>query len=146
MDVGLSSRLEPGTPPPIKRLQALEKLVNAGVNVGVSLAPVIPGITDSPENLREVVRASAAHGARFLGASTLYLKEGTKEHFFSFLAQDFPRLARPYKQLYPGAFAPWSVKESINTRVADLTDAHGLRRRPEDMVSYARPQQLQLAF
>jgi len=146
MDVGLSSRLEPGTPPPIKRLQAVEKLVNAGVNVGVLLAPVIPGITDSSENLQEVVRASAAHGARFLGASTLYLKEGTKEHFLSFLAQDYPRLVQPYKELYPGAFAPWHVKESVNTRVAELTDAHGLRRRPEDMVSPARPQQLQLAF
>jgi len=146
MDKGLSSRLEPGTPPPIKRLQAVEKLVTAGVNVGVLLAPVIPGITDSPENLQEVVRASAAHGARFLGSSILYLKEGTKEHFLSFLDQDFPRLAQPYKRLYPGAFAPWSIKEDVNTRVAELTDAHGLSRRPKDMVSPARAQQLQLAF
>ena len=85
MDNTLRSSLEPGTPPPLKRLQAMERLVEAGVNAGVLLALIIPGITDSVASLTEVVRGAAEHGARFLGANALYLKEGTKEHFLGLL-------------------------------------------------------------
>ena len=66
LDHALSSRLEPGTPPPRKRLQAMERLVLAGVHAGVLLAPVVPGITDSLAGMTEVVRGAAEHGARFL--------------------------------------------------------------------------------
>ncbi|MFQ5933751.1 MAG: radical SAM protein, partial [Dehalococcoidia bacterium] len=68
LDNDLVRELEPGTPPPQKRLKALEHLVQAGVIAGVLLAPIVPGITDDPESLKGVVKAAAAHGARFLGA------------------------------------------------------------------------------
>ena len=146
LDDALRSRLEPGTPPPRKRLQAMERLVLVGVNAGVLLAPIIPGITDRMAGLREVVEAAAGHGAGFLGASTLYLKEGTKEHFLSFLEQDYPQLVETYRGLYPGAFAPWHVKRGIQARVAGLKRLYGLKERSEDPEVPERSRQLQLAL
>ena len=146
LDADLQSRLEPGTPPPLKRLQAMERLVSAGVNAGVLLAPIIPGITDGAANLTEVVRRAAEHGARFLGASTLYLKEGTKEHFLSFLERDYPRLVETYGSLYPGPFLPRPLKENIQRRVANLKCIHGLKDRYENPEVPQRTRQLELAI
>ena len=146
LDDDLWRRLEPGTPPPRQRLQAMERLVLAGVNAGVLVAPVIPGITDGIDNLTEVVRGAAAHGARFLGSSVLYLKEGTKEHFMSFLDNEYPRLAGPYRRLYPGAFAPWRLKDSLQRQIGELKNAYGLgERRPQAQLP-PRPKQLQLGI
>ena len=146
MNNALHRRLEPGTPPPLKRLQALERLVQAGVNAGVLLAPIIPGITDSDANLAEVVRDSAGHGARFLGANTLYLKEGTKEHFFDFLQRDYPWLVGTYSGLYPGAFAPWSLKERLQKRVARLKDIYEITEENTEVEAPCRTRQLQFAL
>ena len=149
LDDDMWRRLEPGTPPPRKRLQAMERLVLAGVNAGVLLAPVIPGITDGIDNLTEVVKGAAGHGARFLGSNVLYLKEGTKEHFLSFLDKEYPRLAQTYRHLYPGAFAPWHLKDSLQKRISGLKDIYGLKERwAEETETWLprRPQQLQLGI
>lgn len=146
LDENLWRRLEPGTSPPRKRLWAMEQLVRAGVNAGVLLAPVVPGITDTEENLREVVRAASEHGARFLGANTLYLKEGTKDHFMAFLKREYPRLVSPYRGLYAGAFAPKDVKDAVQERVRDLKRDYGLADRSWYPEAPDRPRQLQLAL
>ena len=124
----------------------MNTLVKAGVNAGVLLAPVIPGITDGDDALTEVVRTAADHGARFLGASTLYLKDGTKDHFFSFLEQEYPRLVDSYRRLYSGAFAPWRLKESLQSRVSELKRSYGLNGRYEEPEPPPRPRQLQLTL
>ena len=146
MNQELCRRLEPGTPPPRRRLEAMERLVQAGVNAGVLLAPIIPGITDGDGDLREVVREAAGHGARFLGSNALYLKEGTKEHFLSFLQQEYPTMARAYRNLYPGAFMPWDMKDTIQKRVANFKRIYGLKGRSEVPEVLDRPRQLQLAL
>ena len=126
VDVDLARQLEPGTPPPEKRLLAMERLVQAGVNAGVALAPVIPGITDGSENLTEVVREAVHRGARFLWASMLYLKPGTKEHFLDFLEREYPALPLEYRRLYPDAYSPKSVQQQMAHRVRHLKQTHGL--------------------
>ena len=146
LDEALWRQLEPGTPHPRQRLRVMNTLVKAGVNAGVLLAPVIPGITDGDDALTEVVRTAADHGARFLGASTLYLKDGTKDHFFSFLEQEYPRLVDSYRRLYSGAFAPWRLKESLQSRVSELKRAYGLNGRYEEPEPPPRPRQLQLTL
>src|SRR5580704_11933076 len=73
--------LEPGTAHPLQRLRAVRELNQAGVNAGVLMAPIIPGLTSQPAKLEKTIRAIADHGAAFMGANVLYLKEGTRVHF-----------------------------------------------------------------
>jgi DNA repair photolyase len=126
LDPDLWRRLEPGTPPPEQRLRALKRLASAGLRAGVLLAPVIPGITDSPENLEAVIEAAVDHGARFLGTQLLYLREGTRRHFMEYLQVNHPSLLDRYHKLYPGPYAPKLFQQRVHDRVADLKRDQGL--------------------
>ena len=138
-------RLEPGTPPPAKRLETMQRLVEAGVNAGVGLAPIVPGLTDSRPNLESVAAAAAAHGARFLWGGTLYLQPGTKEDFFKFLRRTYPNLTTRYRTLYPGAYAPRPVEEEIQARVQSVVAGAGLAPRRSRQPA-PRPRQTELAL
>ena len=91
---------EPHTPPPHQRLRALERLVGAGVKAGVAIAPLLPGLSDDPAKLADVVRAARDHGATFVWASLLYLKPGTREHFLDILGRSWPELTQRYAAIY----------------------------------------------
>jgi DNA repair photolyase len=95
-------RTEPGTAPPRQRLRALSRLVAAGLDVGVGMSPILPGISDSPESLAAVVRAARDAGATGIWANLLYLRHGTREHFLDNLARDWPELLPVYHRLYAG--------------------------------------------
>ena len=97
--------LEPGTAHPVQRLRAVRMLRDAGVNAGVLMAPVVPGLTTQPAKLEATIKAIADHGAAFMGANLMYLKGGTKDHFMGFLARAFPHLVAGYSRLYAGAYA-----------------------------------------
>ena len=126
MDADLARKLEPGTPPPAKRMAVMGRLVRSGIKAGVGIAPVVPGITDRAENLEAVARAAASHGARFLWASTLYLKPGTKEHFLEFVEREYSELAESYGALYPGAYAPSSLQLEVSSGVELLKVRYGM--------------------
>src|SRR5438132_12119703 len=110
IDEEVWARTEPGTPPPRKRLRVLKALVDAGIEAGVGMAPVLPGLSDSPGQLEATVAAAAQAGACFLWANIVYLKPGTKDHFMDFLAREYPQLLGRYRDLFPGAYAPASAK------------------------------------
>ena len=123
-------QLEPGTAPPRQRLRAVAALAAAGIQVGVLLAPSIPGVTTDRANLEAVVRGAAEHGAAFLGAGVLHLEPGVREHFAGFLAAEVPTLLPLYRRLYPGTRAPAGVAHSLDVTVADLRRRYGLVDRP----------------
>ena len=93
LDEDVWKRTEPSTAHPRQRLKALKTLVDAGVNARVGMAPILPGISDRPEQLREVVRAAREAGATGIWANLLYLRPGTREHFLAHLAEDWPEPA-----------------------------------------------------
>jgi DNA repair photolyase len=93
---------EPHTSPPIQRLRALRRLVDAGIRAGVGVAPILPGLSDKPELLADVVKAARDHGATHVWANVLYLRPGTREHFLDKLAAIWPELLPMYEQLYAG--------------------------------------------
>src|SRR5215831_4296757 len=72
---------EPGTAPPRQRLRALSTLVDAGIRSSVGMAPILPGLSDHPDQLRRVVEAARAAGACGIWANLLHLRPGTREHF-----------------------------------------------------------------
>ena len=130
LDEEVWRRTEPGTPPPRRRLEAVTKLVEAGVKAGVGMAPILPGISDAPEQLEAVVRAAREAGATNIWANTLYLKPGTREHFLAALARDWPEELDRYERLYrTHAYLPKSQTEPVRQLVADLRRRHGIRDR-----------------
>jgi DNA repair photolyase len=125
LDLDIWRRTEPGTPPPRQRLRALKTLVDAGVRAGVGMAPLLPGLSDKPELLREVVLAAREAGAAFLWANVLFLKPGTREHFLENLARDWPEMLDRYQQLYVRPFAPKAASEPIIERFARIRAEYG---------------------
>ena len=110
------------------------------------MAPILPGLSDRPEQLAEVVKAVRAAGATSVWANLLYLRPGTKEHFLEALARDWPEQLDRYEQLYArGAYLPHSESEPVRGRVRDLARKHGIRdRRRAKLVPPPEPVQLSL--
>jgi DNA repair photolyase len=121
---------EPGTAPPLRRLEAVGRLAAAGIETSVAMAPILPGISDRPEQLEEVVRAAREAGAQSIWANLVYLKPGTREHFLESLARDWPELVPRYERLYAGrAYLPAAETEPVRERVRRLADGHGIGQR-----------------
>jgi len=130
LDEQVWRRTEPGTPPPRRRLEALSRLVDAGIKAGVGMAPILPGISDSREQLEEVVRAAREAGATGIWANVLYLRPGTREHFLSALARDWPEELSRYGELYGSrAYLTKAQTEPVRSLVAELRRKHGIRDR-----------------
>src|SRR5215471_11695808 len=139
---------EPGTAPPRQRLEVVRRLAEAGIAVSVSLAPILPGLSDRREQLEEVVRAARAAGARSIWANLLYLKHGTREHFLAALARDWPELVERYEQLYDRrAYLQPSVSEPVRSSVRELASTYQPLIRPRTLRPRAVPEPpLQLAL
>jgi DNA repair photolyase len=148
LDLEIWRRTEPGTAPPRQRLRALTALVDAGVKAGVGMAPILPGLTDRPELLAEVVKAARAAGATGIWANLLYLQPGTKEHFLEALSRDWPEQLPHYEELYSrSAYPPRSEVDPIRLRVRELAREHGIRdRRTAPLAPPPEPEQLTLAM
>jgi DNA repair photolyase len=148
LDTEIWRRTEPGTPPPHQRLRALTTLVEAGIDAGVGMAPILPGLSDRPELLAEVVRAARAAGATGIWANLLYLKPGTREHFLSTLGRDWPELLPEYERRYASrAYLPAAETSPVRERVRELARAHGVRdRRRVRLTPPADAEQLSLAI
>jgi len=132
LDPEIWRRTEPGTPPPAQRLRAISRLVSAGIDAGVGMAPILPGLSDKPELMADVVRAARDAGATSIWTNVLYLRPGTREHFLDNLARDWPELVAHYEELYRGrAYLPKELVEPVRREVADLRNRFELRdRRP----------------
>ena len=105
---------EPGTAPPRSRLRAVETLAAAGIEVGVGVAPVLPGLSDEPAQLRQVVHAARAAGARSVWASVVNLRPGTREHFLAALEQDWPDEVARYEALFATrSYLPAAVANAV---------------------------------
>src|SRR5947207_4639527 len=121
LDHEIWRKTEIGTAPPRQRLRALRELVDAGLDVGVGMAPILPGLSDKPELLADVVRAARDAGATGVWANLLYLRPGTREHFLDRLARDWPELLPRYEQMYEaGAYLPKPATEPVRKTVRDL--------------------------
>ena len=147
LDEEIWRRTEPGTAPPPQRLRALRELVDAGIRVGVGMAPILPGLSDRPEQLRRVVAAAREAGASGIWANLLHLKPGTREHFLACLEHDWPELLPEYERLYRGGRAYLPARETAPVRelVRTLARRHGARdRRPEPLRPPKPPKQLSL--
>jgi DNA repair photolyase len=130
LDEEVWRRTEPGTAHPRQRLRALKALVDAGVKASVGMAPILPGISSKPTQLREVVRAAREAGACAIWTNLLFLRPGTREHFLAALAEDFPEQLPHYEQLYAGrAYLGKKEVQPVREQVAGLAKEFGIRDR-----------------
>ncbi len=118
---------EPGTPHPLRRVEAVARLNEAGVPCGVLVAPVLPGLSDGPEQLEAVVNACVEAGARSIAPLLLHLRPGVREHYLGWLAGGRPDLLEQHAQLYPRSYAPAKAQDELAELVRRLVARHGGR-------------------
>ncbi|CAM5335023.1 Rv2578c family radical SAM protein [Streptomyces pilosus] len=126
-DETLWRTVEPGTPAPERRLDVVRTLAGHGIGCGVLMAPVIPFLSDRPDQLRATVRAVAAAGATSVTPLVLHLRPGAREWFMSWLARHHPHLTGRYERLYAdGAYAPKWYQRQITRQVHELAEEYGI--------------------
>ncbi|HEV2323388.1 MAG TPA: radical SAM protein [Terracidiphilus sp.] len=129
LNTDLARILEPRAPRPDLRIGAVRTLSEAGLRVGISCSPVIPGITDSPKDLEALISAAAASGADYVFANPLFLKPCSAAIFLPFLEQNFPHLVENYRQRYQDrGFLPAAYGKRLSELVHRLREKYKLTR------------------
>jgi DNA repair photolyase len=127
----LARLLEPRAPRPDLRLAAVKQLHDAGLRVGVSASPLIPGITDRDGDLEEVAAAAKDAGAEWFFSGVLFLMPSSAKTFLPFVREKFPRLAKQYEEWYAHkGYAPEEYRKKMSERVARIKLKHGFHVRP----------------
>ncbi len=133
---------EPGTPHPRQRMEAVRKLNRAGVACGVLIGPVIPGLSDRPEQVEAVVDACVAAGATSVSAVALHLRPGVREHYLGWLAEARPDLVKLYEQRYGGrSNLPKADQQALSRLVSERVER--IRGRAAHPAAWRTPERVQ---
>ena len=137
IDRELARTIEPRAPTPEARLRAIARLRRAGIEVGVNVMPVLPGITDSPEMVEELVMAVRAADASYIGACALRLQSSARDRYLPFIAAEFPELAARYHAAYATSYqVSERYRTGLRDRFASVCAKHGVAfgrfNRPEE--------------
>jgi DNA repair photolyase len=122
------SKLEPGTAPPVQRLRAVRQLTDAGIEAGVLMMPLVPGITTARPMVERTLQTFAEYGARFVGTCVARLDPGVREHFFAFLEREYPSLVDGYTRLYERNYADNDYTREIKAMVSVLAERAGVEK------------------
>jgi DNA repair photolyase len=127
LDEAVAAATEPDAPPPRQRVDAVRRLVEAGVPCGVLVAPVLPGISDGDEQLEAVVRAVIEAGADGVHSLPLHLRPGVREVFMPWLEGYRPDLVGPYERRYdtPSGYLPSRDQRAHSERIATIVKRCG---------------------
>jgi DNA repair photolyase len=120
---------EPGTPHPKARMEAVRTLTDAGIPTGILMAPILPGLSDAPEQLRAVVEAAIEAGATHVSPILLHLRPGVREEFLPWLETEHPDLVERYLQMYRQPYGPNAIRAALGRQVSSLVAAAGGIRR-----------------
>jgi DNA repair photolyase len=127
LDPHLARILEPRAPRPDLRLKALRALNVSGIDAGVICAPVLPGITDKPHAMEELVAETARHGGKYIFANPLFLKPCSASVFLPFLEKEFPHLVDEYKKRFErNAFVSAAYRKRISDLMKKLRSKYGI--------------------
>jgi DNA repair photolyase len=131
---------EPHTPHPRKRIEAVAELARAGIPTGVLIAPLMPGINDSPEQVEKILELCGEAGARSIGSVGLHLRGEVRGIVFDWLRQYRPDLLPRYEELYrSGAYMKKDERERLAALArrgrGDMRGSGGMRSRAEQRVS-----------
>lgn len=126
-DRELARCLEPRAPTPEARLRGIARLRAQGIEVGVNAMPVLPGITDAPDMIEELVRAVKRADASYLSACALRLQASARDRYVPFIAREFPELAARYSRAYAASHQVGErYRDGLRARFATVCERHGL--------------------
>jgi DNA repair photolyase len=132
MRTRLARLLEPRAPRPDLRLEAVRKLRDAGISVGVNAMPILPGLTDREADLDALVRAVRDSGAQWIAAGVVFLMPASWKSMMAFLDEKFPKLSKQYREWFSGyGDAPEAYRKDIAARFDNLRKKYGLGPRPK---------------
>ena len=127
VDRDLARRLEPRAPTPEARLRALGRLREHDIDAGINVMPVLPGITDAPEQLEAVVKAVASLGATYVASCALRLRSSARQRYLPFIEQEFPHLAKRYWATYAYDHrVSEDYRERLSALMRELCERHGV--------------------
>jgi DNA repair photolyase len=144
----LARLLEPRAPRPDLRVAAVKQLRDAGLSVGVSASPLIPGITDRDGELEAVAAAVRDAGAQWFFSGVLFLMPSSAKQFLPFVRAKFPKLAKQYQEWYSkNGYAPEEYRRKATERVARIRKEYGFSTRPWEERTRSGPcSQMSLAW
>jgi DNA repair photolyase len=122
-------KLEPGVAHPMQRLRAVRQLVDAGIDCGVLMAPIVPGFSTQPEKLEATVKAISESGATSVGAMVMHMDGGTKDHFMSLLQREYPDLVPMYEELYASRYVKKDYEKRVQETVSIMRERYDVKRR-----------------
>jgi DNA repair photolyase len=126
-DPDLLRRVEPWAPPPEVRLEILRRLAAEGLDAGLAIAPILPGLTDAEADIEALVRAAAAAGVRRVSWQILFLRSPTREKYLEWLGREFPGLRPAYERAYAGrSRLGGAYAGRVRTTVERARTRHGL--------------------
>ena len=123
-------KLEPGVAHPNQRLRAVRELVDAGIDCGVLMAPIVPGFSTQPAKMERTIKAIADSGARSVGAMVMHLEGGTRDHFMAMLQREYPDMVAKYSQLYASKYVPKDYDGRVQEVVSLMRERYGVNSRP----------------
>ncbi|HLL64255.1 MAG TPA: Rv2578c family radical SAM protein [Micromonosporaceae bacterium] len=127
LDPALWRTVEPGTPAPLRRLDVVRQFADAGFAVGVLMAPILPGLTDTDDAIEATVQAIATAGAATVSPLALHLRPGAREWYLGWLAREHPGLVPRYRELYRrGAYLDQGYQRELTARVRLAARRYGL--------------------
>jgi DNA repair photolyase len=127
LDRELARRIEPRAPTPEARVRAVERLANAGIDVGINVMPVLPGITDRPAMLDAVIRRVKEAGASYVNACALRLQSAARKRYLPFIDAEFPRLSTAYRTTYSSGYqAGDAYREGLSRFMSERCHKHGI--------------------
>ena len=121
-------KLEPGVAHPNQRLRAVRELVDAGIDCGVLMAPIVPGFSTQPAKMERTIKAIADSGARSVGAMVMHLEGGTRDHFMAMLQREYPEMVAKYSQLYASKYVPKDYDRRVQEVVSLMRERYGIKR------------------
>ena len=122
-------KLEPGVAHPMQRLRAVRELVDAGIDCGVLMAPIVPGFSTQPAKIERTIKAIAESGATSIGAMVMHMDGGTREHFMALVQREYPDLVQMYEQLYAARYVKKDYEKRVQEVVSLMRQRYGVAQR-----------------
>lgn len=138
-DDTLSRKLEPNVCTTTRRYEVLKAFQARGIPTVVWMTPLLPYLTDTPENVRTILDYCADAGVKGIVCFNMgmTLREGDREYYYAALDRLFPGLSEVYRAKYGNAYEVLSERSGELTRLFHETcEARGILHDPEACFRY----------